>query len=778
MIEIFPTSRAVREFYAAHLDTNGLLPKAMSIAQFLSNIVVVADKNLADEDTRLILLRQAADFKNFAALKIEREFLSFVKNATYLFGFFEELAIEKVTIAQLDREDTYAEFADHLAILSQLLANYKDLLTQKNLYDKITLVDLYSLQEDFIQNSGGFLYHLEGFLSRFELDLFCQIAEIVPFKISLQVSQYNSKMQTLFGSLGYELHVGFGYVIDLGAHSIESKKALKNPDCHYEVRKFSSRILQASFVYEQIKTFVDKGIAPQNIAVILPDEDFASTLKTFDAYKNCNFAMGESFMHNLLYKKLDALDKHLRMREEKEHFYRVKRLGIEQSIVDTFGANWSKKLSAKDIVALLGIFCDPQESQEIFQEELFRFTKLLERIGALQLQVALKLFLGRLAKQSSDDVMGGKVTVMGLLESRGVEFDGVIVVDFSDEFVPKRSQKDIFLTSALRSRAGLPSKKDRENLQRYFYSRLFSGAIEVAISHVSSEQSMASRFLDELGISESSQACEDSYSTALFEKNEPKARYDPDTRSGSYDVRNSPLSASKLKCLLTCKRQFYYRYIQKIKEAKMPNAPLDGEQIGTLLHKALCYAFTENKIIDEKTLIESLKSYLHEQKKDLDWRYHIDMWLGHLGAFAHNESKRYADGFRVFALEKPLYTKYRGFILEGKIDRIDSKDNKLDVIDYKSGKINLSKEKDIQDCVDFQLEFYYLLANSLGNVDALYYYDLKNGKLVAEQFFAEKLAQLESHLQSLREPIVDFLKCESTAPCKYCAYAKLCAREG
>ena len=100
---------------------------------------------------------------------------------------------------------------------------------------------------------------------------------------------------------------------------------------------------------------------------------------------------------------------------------------------------------------------------------------------------------------SQDDVRGGKVTVLGVLETRGVAYKGVIVVDFNDEFVPKRSQKDLFLSSAVRAQAGLPTKRDRENLQRYYYHQLFSKAQKIAIAFVKNETSMPSRFLDELG---------------------------------------------------------------------------------------------------------------------------------------------------------------------------------------------------------------------------------------------------------------------------------------
>ena len=177
---------------------------------------------------------------------------------------------------------------------------------------------------------------------------------------------------------------------------------------------------------------------------------------------------------------------------------------------------WKKKLDANQIIILLRVFCDEEKKDEIYEEELFKFQNLLKNLGLIELQKAIKLFLNRLSSRTKDDVMGGKVTVMGLLESRGMSYEGVIIVDFSDEFVPKRSQKDMFLSSSIRSYANLPNKADRENLQRYFHNSLISNAKKVAISYTKNDQSMGSRFLDELGLITKANCDEISYYKPLL----------------------------------------------------------------------------------------------------------------------------------------------------------------------------------------------------------------------------------------------------------------------
>jgi len=771
MTEIFSTSRCVREFYSYFLDRDAIVPKAMGIAEFESKSIVVPNKSMADEDTRVLLMQEASEFKNFSELKIEREFLSFIKNSAYLFRFFEELALEDALIEDLELADTYAQFEEHLSILKELLQNYKTLLNHKNLYDKITLPDVYEVNQEFLKSNDGFLLHLEGFLNKFELNLFMQIAKTTEFKISLHVTKYNTKMIEIFEELGFVLRVNNSYVINLSTKKIENTVELKQKEIDCDVRSFSTRTLQCSFVYEKIEEFVNSGIESQNIAVIVPDESFASTLKAFDSFKNLNFAMGESFRSNELFKKLDAIDKFIRIKDE-ECKYRVNRLKIEKSTVDEFQKQWRKSLHVDEIMT----FLKSEKKDDIYEEELFKFKNLLKNLGKIELQKAVKLFLNRLSSRSKDDVMGGKVTVMGALESRGMSYNGVIIVDFSDEFVPKRSQKDMFLSSTIRTHAKLPNRSDRENLQRYFYYTLIRGAKKVAISYTKNDQSMGSRFLDELGLHVKQNCDEISYFQPLFACSPVPPRYNPDTVEGSYDAKAGTLSASKLKTILTCKRQFYYKYILKSKEAQVPNSEITPADIGNLLHEALASVLENMRVVDADLLMIELRRYLQSANRGLIWHFHLDIWLDYLKEFALLEAKRYNEGYRAYSLEKSLHVDYKGFRLEGKIDRIDIRNNRLSVIDYKSGKIPKTTLKTLDKETTFQLEFYYLLANQDKEVESLSYYDLKKAEIIEEGLFKEKMEKLDEILKELEKPIVDFEKCESKMPCQYCAFVKLCDR--
>jgi len=779
MLEVFATSRAVRSFYDTFSDATTLLPKAITIAELEQKAVLVPRLCLVDEDMRVLLMQEASRFTQFELLHIEREFFTFLKNSTYLFRFFEELSHEKVALETLMQADTYEHYAEHLEVLQTLLKHYKALLSKHSLYDRITLPASYELNSEYIRSLGAVRIHLEGFLSRFEMELLEEISALIPLHVNVTINTYNQKMARLFRDFGIELEQNNRYEIDLSSKTL-LHVTLQTPAKQAKaVFGFSSRLAQIGYVHNAIAQFVEEGLAPEQIVVVLPDERFSDVMRPFDTWHNLNFAMGISLKQSQFYQKLSALEKAMRNDEIEDHL-RLSRLKIEPETLLTCKELWHQKVSSESAMHFFESLLAQEEKEQknpLFQEALFAFTHFLKHAPALRFEQVTKLLLNRLAVLSQDDVRGGKVTVLGVLETRGVAYKGVIVVDFNDEFVPKRSQKDLFLSSAVRAHAGLPTKRDRENLQRYYYQQLFSRAQKVAIAYVKNETSMPSRFLDELGFDTTMMADEKALQPLLFERHVPKALYEQPFIDAPHDLKAYPLSATKLKTLLTCKRQFYFRYLAHLKEAKMPSSTIDEQTIGIALHKVLEEAICDEALQDEKSLYVAIETRLKEQNKHEVWGYFVDLWLQKLRPFMHHEVARFEEGYRVFKKEFSHKISYEGFTLEGQMDRIDHKEGKLFVIDYKSGKVPTTSERTLESTVDFQLVFYALIASDLGNVAGVYYYDLKEGVLVEEGFLEEKKALLHVKLSELSKPINGYELCEEIKHCRLCPYVQLCGRE-
>jgi RecB family exonuclease len=306
---------------------------------------------------------------------------------------------------------------------------------------------------------------------------------------------------------------------------------------------------------------------------------------------------------------------------------------------------------------------------------------------------------------------------------------------------------------------------------------LFNRAQEVAISCIQNSESVPSRFLLQLGI-EMREAQVD-YGSAILPKPVFQERVKRHIET-QYDFTASPLSASGLKSFLTCKRQFYYKYIEKIKEHEKAQDLSREREIGNRLHGALekVYASTDH-YKSSLQIKEALGSALREYElQDVMQRYVQDLWLEKLIPFYDQERQRFEQGARVAYREKEGDALVCGIRLSGRIDRIDRTLEGLEVLDYKTGKYASTSSDVREEDVDYQLSVYALLAAPLGTVVRCGVYDLNSGKIEFEQFLESKTQKLKEILQMLAENTQWVWEmCEDLSRCRHCTYATLCERE-
>ena len=775
---ILPSSRAIRH-EQLQIDSQTLfLPNYIAMSEFISKLCIVSGFKILDNDSRVLLLLEASDFKEFTSLQIQRNFFTFTKNSSYIFKFFEELSAEMYDISTLDTSDIYAEYEEHIEILQELYRRYERLCSERKVLDKIFLPKLYKFNESYARSHKDIELHIDGHLTNFELELLTKCCEFSSVNLIFSTSKFNTKMQSKFLELGIELEKNYEYKISLNTKEI-LEKTLREKNTDISCSSFSESILQIAFIKQKLYQFVKKGYKPENIAVVLPDESMAQKLKSFDIKHNFNFAMGESFTKTHIYEKLNATYQALEQKS-KENYSRLERVG-DELYVSLLGI-YHKTSSEVDILEFLRVYKEQFSSKreiKIFEEELYSFKNILPYMIGMKVKSLISLFLQRLATRSLDDIRGGKVTVMGLLETRSVNFDAVIIVDFSENNVPKKSDKDMFLSTKIREIANLPTINDRENLQKHYYKLLISRCKEVAISYVSSSDSSGSRFLKQLNIKVNNQHRELDYANILFKRSTPHHREEKKIVL-DYSFKDKKISATRLKTFLTCKRKYYYKYIQHINGHDIPSDMPKEHEIGSSVHLAL------SNLYSKKNFYSSVEDLQRDLDRELDAscgdseldRYLISMQKRRLEKFCEKEIKRFNEGWHVESCEESFEINFAGATLIGQIDRIDKRANEIAVLDYKTGSFTLYNKNNFMDATDFQLEFYYLLAGGLGNVVDCGFYDLKDSKIVPESFLKEKLAVLESNLKDiLNLQEIDFSKCEDIKSCLYCDYAVVCHRE-
>ncbi|MBA1420105.1 MAG: PD-(D/E)XK nuclease family protein [Epsilonproteobacteria bacterium] len=778
-LHIYPTSRALRTVSQNQKETDGFLPTLMRMDEFEQRAILLENKIQVDPLQRILLLRKAATFDAFEDLKLDLSLVRFFTKSDALFKFFEELSAEDVSFDTLAEADAYAEFGKHLEILERLLSNYHLLLEERGFTDKAFVPHDYRLNDGFLNTYESIEIHLEGYLSHFELQLLEEIATQVPLSIYYTTSKFNQKMQERFESIGIKLpnhtHTYF---------SLSDKKVLTSTanDANTDAKVYAieEREEQIAVAFREIEKMVASGLSPENIVLILPDESFKEHFTLFDTHNNLNFAMGYDYSNGHIYKSLEALYRYWQSHED-ESKKLLERYGFNIEEIDKLSA--SSKTDVGEFFLLiekLGLHDTPLidgEKKEKYNERVYEkylhFIKVLEAED-MPLKEWLFLWLKLLSKVTMDDVRGGLVTVMGVLETRGVAFEGVVIVDFNEGVVPATSSKDQFLNSQVRAFANLPTKHDREALQKQYYKRLLEQAKQASIIYSTSDNKLPSKFLYELGLDKAKQT-QAQFDLLYAQPSQLKEQNDPVVEA--FDATNITWSASRLKTFLDCKRKYYYRYIQKL-QAK----PEEELNEGAFLHSLLDHLYREK---DAYTSQEEMKKELDVLLdtllpfEDAQTNYKKLLWKEKLKGFIESQVAHFKAEWKVVEREKEFQGIIGGLQFKGRIDRIDQNPTHTLALDYKSGSTKeAQKTRNIETLNDLQMSIYHqMLQSKYQNINLVFVKLFENGEI--EEITAldeknERLAEVIVELKQTKRFVAE--KCEDLQKCQWCEFTLMCGR--
>ncbi len=772
---VFTNSRKIREFNTSFNDE--LIPKSLSIAEFYKKVVYADGRFEIDSTYALVLMNRACASvkKANSVLKIPTEFFEFLKNNDYLFSFFKELAISKKSIAEIKFNDIYANFEEHLNILEAVLKEYESLLDRENLYDDITLPKIYNVNEAYIKSFSEISLHIDGILSEFEWEILEKISKLTTLKIIFQTSVFNTKLINKIKQISAisEIENYKKYELNLKTNELICLENIKKFEPVLE-KRFATRSLQCAYAMAKASEFVRDGIKPENIAVILPDESFSEILRLHDSNKIFNYAMGESFKNTKFYEALfyitRAINEEVRpvfdqskCESYEELGFILSTLGVNEELFNKFKSSYfdiCDFAKFKELIDELLTLENESRYEEKLALELFRIENLC-RYFSFSLKQLSEIFLLNISRLSIDDVGGGKISVMGMLESRGMKFDGVIIVDFNDNFIPARSTNEMFLNSKVRQKAGLISYLERENLQRFYYESLINNAKKVAISCVLNEESIPSRFLKNFKTIKDEKFSDEAY-LKLFLKGSTSLNLSDDEIILEHDFFTKPLSFSTLNLFLTCPRKYYYAKIAGIKGAKAI-ATEPGSKQGNSVHKAL-YEYYTSDFYRQKNIFDLAIFKEILAKQDFS-SLELEIWSQKFKEYAEFENERLSDGFRVLECEKDIESDFCDVKIKGIIDRIDaSPDGEPFILDYKTGETNANS---------LQLAFYEAL---YGSEVKSAYFALKNEPvLISSKKSVDDLKAEIENLKSINNTKINFER--KSGACKFCEYAILCRRE-
>lgn len=778
---VFPTSRAIRNYLNQNSDSNMLLPTLLTIDEFLKKSITLGSYKYCDEEQRILILKEACENIDTKKLGISKEFNKFLNESEYIYRFLNELSSEKIDINKIKEFDVYDFYLEHISILEQVYKNYKNILDEKEYVDKINLADKYKINETFIKKFDDITINFEGYFTNLEFEIIKKVSKTVNLKISFISNVYNKKSLEIIVGKEFELQNDTKYLYDLSNHKV-LKEEKENSNFELEIKGFSQRVNQIAFVKESITKAINSGIDASNIAVVLPDEKFATQLQLFDNEHYFNYAMGKSIENEKLFQV--AIGVYLYMIEDEiKYLENISFLSLDKNFIDTHIKPLFSKVVSKEnfdfLVSYLKTFIDNDELKTKFDELIYRFSYLIFSVqNSLKLKDVYKIFLQKLSKLTLDDVNSGKITVMGLLETRNISFDSVIIPDFNEDFIPKKSVKDKFLSTNIKEAVGLPTSKDRENLQKYYYKRLIGNSKKVYVSFVNSDSSTISRFASQIFKNQNidvDKSFDNSYKQILYKNNH--INYSDEKIIEKIDLTKITWSASSLKTFLECKRKYYLKSIIGLKEHEISLKPKSYE-LGQIIHSIL-----EKYIKSDDRSFENLMNIFNEYKTSNPFLlFDLTVWKQKLENY-YNFEKEYLSKNSTLACEEEFFADFNGLKIKGTIDRLDIKENEIyEIIDYKtSSSLKVDTARTYEKSKDFQLEFYYLAVNQKYKTDKIktYYFDLANTKLLEEIMLEKKLEILSGIFDEFKESSKDaisFVKCEDKSTCQYCIFKTICNR--
>ena len=782
---VFPTSRSIRSHISSQKNENTLLPSILTIDEFFKKSIVFNKKKYIDEEQRFLFLKDSIKNTSIQKLGISDNFTKFLKQNDYIYRFFLELSSEKVEIQAIKNADTYEYFGEHLSILEQIRKNYINILDKNSCVDRINMSEHYKINEDFLKRFDSIDLVFEGYFTKVEFDIIKAVSCFVTLNIKFHSNEYNQKSLEVFDFFNEknktEIELDYKYDICLSSKEIISKQKIKSNVKSLEIKGFNSRINQIAYIKSSITKAILKGVDASSIALVLPDESFASWLQLFDTEQYFNYAMGRNIKNYRLYQVAFAINSYLN-EDEIKHISNLEYLKIDKIAIDkTIKLLWNKVSTKENFELITNYIKQNEDNEEIlekYDEILYKLNILIfSNENNILVKDLYKIFLQKISKITLDDVNSGKITVLGLLETRAVSFDTIIICDFNENFIPKRSIKDKFLSTKIKSMANLPTSFNRESLQKYYYKRLIDSSSNVFISYVNSDTNQISRFANELFPKDINHDRNDNFYKHILYNNHNITHFEEEIVQ-KIDLGKFEWSATSLKNFLDCKRKFYLQYILKISEHTISLKPKAFE-LGNIVHSILEDFYKNNTYDSSYKMIEDL--FFQYRSTNPFLALDLEIWKKKLHDFYLYDKQR-LENRKIIELEKDFNITFDDIKIKGVIDRVDLYEDRYEVIDYKtSSTLKVDTLKNYEKSHDFQLEFYYLAMSEIYKTDKVdaYYYDLANTKLLEEIALDKKLEVLTTKFDEIKElskTDISFAKCEEKVNCVYCPYKTICNR--
>lgn len=420
--------------------------------------------------------------------------------------------------------------------------------------------------------------------------------------------------------------------------------------------------------------------------------------------------------------------------------------------------------------------------------------------------------------------------LMGVLETRTLDFEHVIFLSANEGVIPSGKTNTSLIPYDVKRYFKIPSHQYKDAVFSYHFFRLLQRASTIYLlynSGANDGKAERSRFVQQLLL----ELPKFNPNTKIFQ-HAIAINADINIQSNLI-IEKSPaiievlkkiahFSPSSLSKYINCSLQYYFSYIQKIKEPEELIDGIDDATLGNVIHGALEEIYTpflNSTLKFNDTHLKKIESSVIKQFKNPNNKIILsteDLKFGK-NKLVFEIAKRYvanvlnADSIKtdptvLLFLEQELSYRFtiddHSIEIFGKADRIDMlSDETVRIIDYKTGnvddkKLNVKEGHDLITKTDyskaFQLMMYALMyARSSKTNHAIcsgivstrdkngtfYPLTLGDSSVINVDSISNFETELISLFEELFDPQIPFVQTSDITHCKYCDYKQICNKK-
>lgn len=492
-----------------------------------------------------------------------------------------------------------------------------------------------------------------------------------------------------------------------------------------------------------------------------------------------------------------------------------------------------------------------QTTVDIEQEFIFHYFATVNRMKEVMREAKIEMRLDtyfRLLKRMTDlitipfegEPLSG-LQVMGVLETRALDFDRLIILSMNEGIFPLKKAANSFIPYNLRRGFGLPTYEHQDSVWAYHFYRLIRRAKQVTLLYDTRTTGLqtgeVSRFVHQLRYHYQYPLIDelvvyDVASSAVPPISVQKTAEVEKLLSDFLASGPRALSASAINTYLDCPLKFYFSVLEQIQEEDEITETVERDVFGSILHKVMedLYAPFKGKLVtaDLLKLLRKdqplLTGTIARAFAELFFKSPVVRPLEGENFLTGEMIRKYAEKileqdarftpFHYIESEKKVratitLSDKRVVQLKGFIDRVDSLDRVLRIVDYKTGSGKLEFEsvdglfdKEAKDRpkavmqvflyawmfqqlseytgMPIQPAIYYLRTLFQRSFDPVVEQKKGRGKVDKVNSFQEFVADFEDKLRQCLDEIfnldIPFTQTETGKACAYCSFRGLCGK--